>query len=87
MEMLGMDWLFWSLIGIAMGSGSAAVWRFWQAAEMAHAAFIMQGILLSRSEQELAACQFVRDEWQKVANERAAEIIRLMALIEDKEAI
>jgi len=77
------DWisLLWCiLVGAIAGN-------FWRATRIVQAAFVMQGVLLSRTEQELAACRYVRNDWQKVANDRAKEIIRLMALIEDKEAI
>lgn len=39
------------------------------------------GEALERADQAYAACQLQRDNWHKIADERAAEIVRLQKLV------
>jgi len=76
-----MDWFHWFLLGCLFLSGFA-VGKLWRAAHIYRCASVSAIAMADMATEELAKCQIKRDDWHKIADERAAEIARLRKLTE-----
>lgn len=57
--------------------------KFWRAAHIYRCASVGAIALADMATEELAVCQLRRDDWHKMADERAAEIVRLNRALSD----